>query len=87
MSREPIREDVRCRACGALLATVEGGIATLRRGDFVAYVSGHSRIDLHCYRRFCGKNTTLNLTSAHGRQPEVATERPDGAGSHGDSLV
>jgi hypothetical protein len=88
MSKRRATEDVRCRGCDALLATVRGQVAIIRRGDFLVEIEGECRVALHCYRRHCQRVNPLNLTRALGRQLEVAAEqRPDGAGAHGEPMV
>lgn len=50
--------DVRCTACGALLAKQEPTGLSIRRGDLQATIDGAYRVTLVCYRPRC---RTLNI--------------------------
>jgi hypothetical protein len=53
--------EVRCAACGSLLAKLQGAALVIQRGDLQATVVGQSQVDLICYRRKCGRPTVVHL--------------------------
>lgn len=71
---KPLARDLRCSGCGALLAKVEGGGLSIRRGDFQATVVGEFSASLVCYRPQCRK---LNVVPM---KPERAASPPGPAG-------
>lgn len=53
------RQDVRCSNCNALLARIETGALTIRRGDLEARIAGSYDAALVCYRPRCRKLNVL----------------------------
>lgn len=51
-------EEVRCSACGILLATLNNGGLTVRRGELQITVDGRFHASIVCYRPRCH---TLNV--------------------------
>jgi len=64
--------DVRCIGCGALLARLESGGLSIRRGDFQATVIGDFSASLVCYRPRCRKLNVLPM------EPEPMARSPAG---------
>ena len=62
--------DIRCRACGALLARFRDDAVTIERGDYEAAfeVDDHLLCRLRCYMRWC---RTLNVVHVSRRSVEV----------------
>ena len=55
--------DLRCRACGTLLAREDGGQIVIRRGDLQATLvasDGHAAVV--CYRPTCGELNLFSVT-------------------------
>lgn len=67
-SRVEVKE-VRCTACGALLATLERGALTIRRGDMQATFDGDFHASLVCYRPACRKLNVLRIASGADAVP------------------
>ncbi|MBI3184652.1 MAG: hypothetical protein HYZ28_21150 [Myxococcales bacterium] len=63
--------EVRCKACGILLAAVDESGLTIRRGELQATFDGEFHAALVCYRRSCRKLNVLRLSTT--ARPEVAT--------------
>lgn len=62
-------EEVRCIACRVLLATIERGALTIRRGDLQATFDGDFHAALVCYRPTCRKLNVLRIASGASRGP------------------
>jgi hypothetical protein len=56
-------EEVRCSACGSLLARLEQGALVIHRGDMHARVAGDVSVELTCYRRTCRRPTVVRIFS------------------------
>ena len=56
--------EVRCSACGILLATIDESGLVIRRGDLQATFDGELHAALVCYRRSCRKLNVLRLSTA-----------------------
>ena len=63
--------EVRCTACGILLATVGEAGLVIRRGDLQATIDGELRAALVCYRRTCRRLNVVRHSST--ARSEVAT--------------
>ena len=57
-------KEVRCTACGILLATVDETGLVIRRGELQATIDGEFHAALVCYRRGCRKLNVLRLSTA-----------------------
>lgn len=55
--QDPSNTNVRCTACGALLAKISNGELTVRRGTFQVSVVGNWAVSLVCYLPGCRKVT------------------------------
>jgi len=55
--------DIRCVACGSLLARLDGGVLVIQRGDLLAKVAGELHAELTCYRRTCRRQTAVHLAA------------------------
>lgn len=62
-------EEVRCIACRVLLATIERGALTIRRGDLQATFDGDFHASLVCYRPTCRKLNVIRIASGAGQIP------------------
>jgi hypothetical protein len=65
-----IQKDIRCRACGVLLAKLDETGLSIRRGDLQATIDGTFRASVVCYKPGCRTLTILNLSTE--RQPITA---------------
>jgi phage FluMu protein Com len=61
MSNE--ERDVRCSACGKLLAKVRDGQLTLQRGDMQATFDGEFRAAFICHRPSCRRLNLVRIRS------------------------
>ena len=61
--------DVRCPACGKLLAKAGDGLLTIQRGDLRAIFDGRFRASLDCRRPGCGQKIIVLVMSQNDRQP------------------
>ncbi len=59
MEHQP--QDIRCKSCGALLAQIDDGCLSIRRGKFQISVYGNLRASLVCYQRDCGRLNVVRL--------------------------
>ena len=59
----PAPGDVRCEACGALLARIEAGGLCIRRGDLEASIQGRFQAHLTCYRPRCKRRNRVQVTT------------------------
>lgn len=69
-SRTPSRgavEDVRCTGCGALLAKMERGALTIRRGELQATFDGDFHASLVCYRPPCRRLNVIRIAASANR--------------------
>lgn len=57
----PLFLEVRCLRCNVLLAKIERGALTIRRGAFEASFKGHFHAALVCYRPRCRKLNVLRI--------------------------
>ena len=55
--------DVRCDACGALLARIDTGGLCIRRGDLEARIEGRFQAHLTCYRPRCKRLNRVQVTT------------------------
>ena len=55
--------DVRCEACGALLARIDASGLCIRRGDLEACIDGRFRARLTCYRPRCKRLNQVRVTT------------------------
>lgn len=60
-------KELRCAACGVLLAKEEAGALSIRRGDLQATIDGEFRASLVCYRPRCRKLNVFRLSAAPPR--------------------
>jgi len=58
--------DVRCVACGKLLAKAKDGLLTIQRGDLCATFDGRFRASIVCGRPGCGQRNVV-LVMSHDR--------------------
>jgi len=58
--------DVRCVACGKLLAKAQDGLLTIQRGDLCATFDGRFRASIVCGRPGCGQRNVV-LVMSHDR--------------------
>ena len=61
--------DVRCSACGKLLAKARDGALVIQRGDLLATFDGHFRASLTCSRPGCGQKNVVVVVSQADRPP------------------
>jgi phage FluMu protein Com len=54
-------EEVRCAGCGILLATLNDGGLTVRRGELQITVDGRFHASIVCYRPRCRTLNVLNV--------------------------
>jgi hypothetical protein len=69
--RNPRRRDVLCKACSALLATIDDTGLILRRGRLEATVRGDIHASITCYRPWCQTRNALNLKTDRGPPSEA----------------
>jgi hypothetical protein len=55
--------DVRCSACGKLLAKARDGSLVIQRGDLRATFDGQFRASLTCSRPGCGQTNVIVVVS------------------------
>jgi hypothetical protein len=55
--------EIRCTACGSLLARLECGVLVIQRGDLVARIAGDLSADLTCYRRSCRRQSVVHVVA------------------------
>lgn len=63
MANEP--EDVRCTACGKLLARLRDGVLTIQRGELQVTFDGDFRASLVCHQPRCRQLNLVRVRS-HG---------------------
>lgn len=61
--------DVRCSACGKLLAKVQDGLLTIQRGDLRATFDGRFRASILCGRLGCGQKNVVLVMSHEACPP------------------
>jgi len=61
--------DVRCSACGKLLAKAQDGLLTIQRGDLRASFDGRFRASIVCGRPGCGQKNVVLVVSHEPRPP------------------
>jgi hypothetical protein len=59
--------DVRCSACGKLLAKARDGSLVIQRGDLRATFDGQFRASLTCSRPSCGHKNVVVVVSQRER--------------------
>jgi hypothetical protein len=67
--------EIRCAACGSLLARIRGGALVIKRGDLQATVAGQLHAELICYRLTCRRTTVVHLVAPNSGHT-VATAPP-----------
>ena len=66
MSNQP--QDVRCSACGKLLARLSDGCLFLQRGDLQVSIDGDFRASFVCSKPGCRRLNVVRVRS-HGDRP------------------
>ena len=61
--------EVRCSACGKLLAKAQDGLLTIQRGDLRATFDGRFRASIVCSRPGCGQQNVVLVMSQDARPP------------------
>lgn len=64
MGTRPSPREVRCKSCGILLAKLDDGGLTIRRGDLQATVDGEFHASIVCYRTSCKTLNVVRLTTS-----------------------
>ena len=64
MATLPSPKEVRCKSCGILLAKIDDGGMTIRRGDLQATVDGAFHASIVCYRTSCRTLNVIRLTTS-----------------------
>ena len=59
-------EEVRCKACNILLATIDDSGLNIRRGELQATVDGDFHASIVCYRPRCRRLNVLRMTTNGG---------------------
>jgi hypothetical protein len=67
--------EIRCTACGSLLAKLAGGALVIQRGDLQATVAGQLQAELVCYRRTCRRTTVVHVVSPSTGRAATAPPR------------
>lgn len=67
--------EIRCTACGSLLAKVRGGALVIQRGDLQATVAGQLQAELICYRRTCRRTTVVHVVAPMTSQTATPSPR------------
>lgn len=63
--------DIRCGACGILIARIDGGTLTVCRGGLQLTVEDGKRASFVCYRPGCG---ALGVVELESRREKSASE-------------
>jgi phage FluMu protein Com len=61
-------QDVRCTACGKLLARLRDGVLTIQRGEMQVTIDGDYRASFVCYQPRCRRLNLIDVRSHGGRQ-------------------